>query len=69
VPQAILSRVSPRRSRPPVAGNLLLVAILVAHTLDHALRQEATVPVAVSVVGLAGLTVGGLGLSRLRDAE
>jgi len=52
--QGILSRVSPRRSRPLVAGSALLLAILLAHALDHALRQEALVPGGVSAVAAAG---------------
>ena len=61
----ILSRVSPRRSRPLVAGNALLLAILAGHALDHALRQEAAVPGAVSAVGAAGFltTLVALGLA------
>jgi len=63
--QAILTRVSPRRSRRLVAGNALLVTILLLHALDHALRQEAAVPGAVSAVGGAGLlfSLAALGLA------
>jgi len=43
----------------------LLLAILAGHALDHALRQEAAVPGAVSAVGAAGFltTLVALGLA------
>jgi hypothetical protein len=52
--------------RSPLVGtNLMLVSLLVIHSLDHALRQSATVPAAAAILGLAGLAfaVVVLGLS------
>ncbi len=43
------------RRRVLVPANLLLVGLLAVHTLDHALRQEATVPAAGQALGLFGL--------------
>jgi hypothetical protein len=43
---------SPRREL--IAGNLLLAALLVVHSLDHVLRQDAPVPSATAAAGLAG---------------
>jgi len=42
------------RARQLVAANLLLVALLVVHTLDHLLRQEAQVPSGTATAGTAG---------------
>jgi hypothetical protein len=42
------------RARQLVAANLLLVALLVVHTLDHLLRQEAPVPAGTATAGTAG---------------
>ncbi len=54
---------SPRKEL--IAGNLLLVALLVVHTLDHVLRQDAPVPAATAFAGLAGIVaaVFALGLA------
>lgn len=48
-----------------VGANLMLVSLLVIHSLDHALRQSATVPAPGAVLGLSGLAfaVVVLGLS------
>jgi hypothetical protein len=46
-----------RRGDVLVGANLLLVAVLVIHTLDHALRQTATVNTAGQLVGLLGFIV------------
>jgi hypothetical protein len=45
------------RTRALVAPVLLLVVLLVVHSLDHSLRQSATVPAEAAVAGLAGLGV------------
>jgi len=45
-----------------VAGNLLIVALLVVHTLDHVLRQEAPVPSEAATAGTAGFVAGLLAL-------
>ncbi len=58
--------------RELIVGNLLLVALLVVHTLDHLLRQEAPVPSATASAGLAGFVAAvfalGLALSGHRLA-
>ncbi len=48
-----------------MAANALLLGLLVIHALDHALRQEATVPAGTSAVGAAGFlaVLGVLGLA------
>ncbi|CAN5484505.1 hypothetical protein BH20ACT19_BH20ACT19_13040 [soil metagenome] len=55
--------VVPRRTL--VAGNLLLIALLVLHTLDHTLRQTATVPAEAATAATVGFvaTVAALALS------
>ncbi|MGI8945581.1 MAG: hypothetical protein ACR2GL_05005 [Thermoleophilaceae bacterium] len=65
---------APTLSRTPgsalVVANAVLVAVLVVHALDHALRQEATVPGLVVAAGafgfVAALVALGLGLARAR---
>jgi len=61
---------SPRKEL--IAGNLLLVALLVVHTLDHVLRQDAPVPSATAFAGLAGIVAAvfalGLALAGHRRA-
>lgn len=54
---------SPRRRL--IAANLMLVALLIVHTLDHVLRQEAAVPAEAAVAGTVGLgaALAALGLS------
>jgi len=42
-------------NRVLVAGNLMLVALLVLHSLDHMVRQTAPVPAEAAVAGTAGL--------------
>ena len=55
-----------------IAGNLLIVALLVVHTLDHVLRQEAPVPSEAATAGTAGLVAAllafGLALADSRVA-
>ena len=55
-----------------IAANLLLVALLIVHTLDHLLRQEAQVPSGTATAGTAGfvaaLLVLGLALAGHRLA-
>jgi len=52
-------------NRVLVAGNLMLVALLTLHSLDHAVRQTAPVPAEAAVAGTAGLAaaLGALALS------
>lgn len=60
------------RRRRLVAADLLLVALLVVHTLDHALRQSAPVPSETTAAGAAGfgaaVVVLGLALAGHRAA-
>ena len=55
-----------------IAANLLLVALLIVHTLDHLMRQEAQVPSGTATAGTAGfvaaLLVLGLALAGHRLA-
>jgi len=46
-----------RSDRSLIAANLVLVGLLVMHTLDHLLRQEAPVPSGTAIAGTAGLVV------------
>ncbi|MBA3267172.1 MAG: hypothetical protein H0T70_02800 [Acidimicrobiia bacterium] len=52
-------------NRVLVAGNLMLVALLVLHSLDHTVRQTASVPAEAAVAGTAGLAaaLGALALA------
>ncbi len=45
-----------------IAGNLLLLALLVLHTLDHTLRQTETVPVEAATAATAGFVAAVLAL-------
>ena len=58
-----LPRTTPNRVL--VAGNLMLVALLVLHSVDHIVRQTASVPAEAAVAGTAGLAaaLGALGLA------
>lgn len=55
-----------------VGANLMLVSLLIIHTLDHALRQSATVPTPGAILGLSGqvfaLLVLGLSVAGSRWA-
>lgn len=55
------------RIRELVAADLVLVALLAIHTLDHVLRQSATVPAATAAAGTAGFAaaLAALGLAAL----
>ncbi len=48
--------------RELIAGNALLVALLVVHALDHVLRQDAPVPSATAAAGTAGFVAAVLAL-------
>lgn len=52
--QSTVSRPRSRR-RELIAANLLLIALLVVHTLDHTFRQAAEVPAEAALAGTAGL--------------
>ena len=58
-----------RGSSALVAGNLMLVGLLVLHSLDHIVRQTASVPAEAAVAGTAGLAaaIGALSLSAARS--
>ena len=45
-----------------VAANLLLLALLVVHTLDHTWRQTAEVPAEAALAGAVGFVAAGLAL-------
>ena len=55
----------PQANRLLVAGNLTLVALLVLHSLDHIVRQTASVPAEAAVAGTVGLgaSLGALALA------
>lgn len=50
-----------------ITGNLLVVALLVAHTLDHTLRQSAQVPAEAAFAGTGGFVaaIGALVLALM----
>ena len=58
-----------RGSSALVAGNLMLVGLLVLHSLVHIVRQTASVPAEAAVAGTAGLAaaIGALSLSAARS--
>jgi len=58
-----------RGSSALVAGNLMLVGLLVLHSLDHIVRKPASVPAEAAVAGTAGLAaaIGALSLSAARS--
>jgi hypothetical protein len=57
------------RPRLLLPANLVLVALLLVHVLDHELRQTASVPDAAGAAGLAGFAAAllALGLTAARS--
>ena len=57
------------RRRMLLSANLLLLALLVSHALDHALRQDASVPAGAQALGVVGMVAALTSLGLVAGAS